>query len=297
MKKTEIVTSDIEINLFNCVLKAFYDCVVGVGNRPLHNQMETEVIVKVDKSFTSKAGNFYEKAIKKVFSKSNAFTVLEESKGKNKNIISIPRHLYSYVDSCISKIHSRKVNLNNPKEYQDLFLKLYEYARMAKEQEYISDDMIQKCQDLDLGLKDNVTDEIYLFEIKKYGSFGADVFYEHFRKYLLTYANYVFNHRIAYNQLHINFLLIEREEDDEFKFFIRSDVGDYGWISFSDFQEYFVGMSEELNILHRIKKPIIDDKEVERIIKRGKYVMGTYPQLKEASFAKFKNSYLKMYSA
>lgn len=295
MKKTEIVANDIEIDLLDCVLKSIYDCVVGVGNRPLHNNIDTEIIVKTDKSFTSKAGNFYEKAIKQGFLKSERFTVLKEAKGKNKNIINIPKHLYTFVDSCISKVHSREINLNNLEDFQNLFFKLYEYASVAKCQSYLFEDMIEKRQDMDLGICDNITGDIYLFEIKKYGSFGADVFFEHFRKYLLTYVNYVYNNIVSFDKLHLNFLLVERE-DDVFKFFIKSDIDGFGWICFSDFCEYFIRLSSDLEFLNRIKKPIINDEEVERIIKRGKFVINSYPQLKQASFKKFKDSYLTVYN-
>lgn len=296
MKKAEVVTNDMDIDLLSCVLKAFYDCVTRVRNNPLHSQVDTEIIVKVDKSFTSKAGNFYERAIKSVFLKSERFTVLNEAKGKNKNVIFIPKHLYTYVDNCISKIGSKEINLNSSDVIQELFQRIYEYAQKAKEQSYSLDDMISRKQDLDFALRDNILGDVYLFEIKKYGSFGADVFQEHFRKYLLSYANYVYNEDIAYEKVHINFLFVERVVDD-FKFFVKSDMKGYGWISFSDFCDYFMKLSSDLRDLGKVKSPTIDDCEVARIIKRGKFVMETYPQLKSSSFKTFKNNYLKVYNA
>lgn len=209
---------------------------------------------------------------------------------KRSNTIRIPYLLANKIDLIRIDLMEKNRSLLNKEDIEGIFREIYDFAMSVEAQK--DEDMVEWTQDLDIGVMDNLGD-VYLYEVKKKGNFGADVAMNHFMHYFYTYADYVYNKRPAFERVHTNFILVEHGEDEFYKHLIH---GDYGYITFKEFcARHNIVLSEEetRNIFHMITQ--VNDDEFFATEDRVRAVLKAMPQLKSGTAGAFLKEYRKFY--
>lgn len=222
------------------IVKAAYD----VYNRPSlkysHSNPIKAVESKFDKNVSSRRGNYCEKVVHTIVANDNRFELLKECVSENGkqskcgNEIDSPLMLLQEVDAVIAKASStdKKVNMKDMSEMSGIMDHLYLKAIEMTKYNIPESDMVHLVQDLDIGFKVKETEDIYLYEVKYTGSFGGDVAWEHLRKYLRAYVDYVYKNKPSRDKIHTAMLLTRRDNPDSFRYLPR---GENGFITFEDF--------------------------------------------------------------
>jgi hypothetical protein len=235
-----------------------------------HSNPLESVKSKYDRDVSSRRGNYAEKVVFMVIKNDPRFKFLrecsndEESHSKLKLHISIPASVNTLIESIIAKASSEEkfITLKDKDELRKVINLIYQKAYDALD--VPESEMIHYKQDLDIGFEDIETGNVYLYEVKYTGSFGGDVAWEHLRKYLRAFADYVYKNKPARDKIHTAMLLVKRDNPDSFRYLAR---GENGFITFEDFCDtHNIDLTkDQINKLF-LDITQIDDNEVANIL-------------------------------
>lgn len=283
------------------ILRAAYD----VYNKPSllysHSNPIKAVECKYDKNVASRRGNYAEKVVHLIVKNDNRFELLRGcalengTQSKCDNNIDSPIMLLLEVDTVIAKASSKdkKVNMRNMSELSAIMDYLYLKAIEMTKYNIPESEMSHLTQDLDIGFKVKESGDIYLYEVKYTGSFGGDVAWEHLRKYLRAYVDFIYKNKPSREKIHTAMLLTKRDNPDSFRYLPR---GENGFITFEDFCEiHNINLSEkQINELF-FDITQINDEEVSDVLEMFTLLISEDYDILKRPFAdlskKFENNY------
>lgn len=197
-----------------------------------------DLVYAIDKeicrSDDSKSGYFEEDMVAALVADNPRFEVFSGAyKGGVRKQETVPLDYPIGLDSIVYKIflevEQRNISLTDSKQSYNFFKSLYDAAYNYECSN--NEEFFERKANFDLRFKDLETNEVYLYEVKKKGSFGNDV-RGHKLRLIRAYVSYIYNYKPEFSKVHTNFLLVEREECDKWSYFSR---GEFGYILFSDF--------------------------------------------------------------